>query len=667
MKIFSKLGLLLSILPIGVRLQAQTSIINQFSSDSLWAQYKTDPERHPNIPNCSFAGYKGSSLCPGLIPNPTLPIINVKDIPYLALGNGTGNDGPAIQAALDSAGRRGGGIVFIPNGTYRIDTMLKIRYSKVILRGESRDGAVLDFPRSLQRIYGNLSKGTNYYWWWAGGLVWIGPEDTFLPNGKVYMPDSTIQGWEVWRSSSTPSNVTTPATRGDKLLNVSTTTGLLAGQKILLVWDNPADKSFLKHLYGHSPTASNLDVSTGPTGNCAGVLPPSSNTFTWPVEIAEINGNSITLSQPLRVDIRPEWNVRIETPGQILEEVGIENLRIKCHAQLSHNHLEKPGSTKGGWNGFYFNRAWNCWLQNVAVGSAENAFILSSTKHVSLLKTLVDGAEQNHHSFACRVSSHDNLMEEFVVNGPGRVRHGINTEGFSSGNVWSKGMQKAGTFDTHRLIPFDFIRTECTVANDAGSGPGGGNSAGPFVGGRTVIWNVDISIDPLYSFILAGSNGGKFINQPKQFVMGVLAGVRGTATNTTEGWALPNGDKGTLVVDSGQIPSIVNLYQAQKQLRCGTTTEIQPRYYDIGDAFRVWPNPFHKKLYVSFFSAKSELVEIQILNVMGQQVSIQSSLSNAGKYTEFEFGSLNLTPGLYFLSIKALDKIRTKIICLNRM
>jgi len=122
-----------------------------------------------------------------------------------------------------------------------------------------------------------------------------------------------------------------------------------------------------------------------------------------------------------------------------------------------------------------------------------------------------------------------------------------------------------------------------------------------------------------------------------------------------------------LVVDSGQVPSIVNLYQAQKQLRCETTTRIQPRYYDIGDAFRVWPNPFHKKLYVSFFSAKSELVEVQILNVMGQQVSIQSLLSNAGKLTEFEFGSLNLTPGLYFLSIKALDKIRTKIICLDRM
>lgn len=48
---------------------------------------------------------------------PAQSVFNVRD--YGALGDDTGNDGPAIQQAIDAAAP-GGGIVFFPSGTYRM-------------------------------------------------------------------------------------------------------------------------------------------------------------------------------------------------------------------------------------------------------------------------------------------------------------------------------------------------------------------------------------------------------------------------------------------------------------------------------------------------------------------------------------------------------------------
>lgn len=47
-------------------------------------------------------------------------VINVKDAPYSAAGNGTADDTEALQDALDAAYAAGGGIVYMPKGTYGV-------------------------------------------------------------------------------------------------------------------------------------------------------------------------------------------------------------------------------------------------------------------------------------------------------------------------------------------------------------------------------------------------------------------------------------------------------------------------------------------------------------------------------------------------------------------
>lgn len=64
--------------------------------------------------------------------DPTLGSINVRLPPYNATGDGITDDTQAIQQALDDAGSRGGGIVFVPEGNYLIASQLMVPDATVL-------------------------------------------------------------------------------------------------------------------------------------------------------------------------------------------------------------------------------------------------------------------------------------------------------------------------------------------------------------------------------------------------------------------------------------------------------------------------------------------------------------------------------------------------------
>jgi Pectate lyase superfamily protein len=72
----------------------------------------------------------GSAIADGTIGqsklNFQLGYINARNPPFNATGNGTSDDTSAIQSALNSAATNGGGIVFLPQGNYRINSSLAV-------------------------------------------------------------------------------------------------------------------------------------------------------------------------------------------------------------------------------------------------------------------------------------------------------------------------------------------------------------------------------------------------------------------------------------------------------------------------------------------------------------------------------------------------------------
>jgi hypothetical protein len=64
-----------------------------------------------------------------------------------AVGDGSADATGAFQGALDAAGAAGGGVVFVPEGLYRVDDRLVVRSSGVALRGEGPTRSRIYFTR----------------------------------------------------------------------------------------------------------------------------------------------------------------------------------------------------------------------------------------------------------------------------------------------------------------------------------------------------------------------------------------------------------------------------------------------------------------------------------------------------------------------------------------
>jgi len=85
----------------------------------------------------SYAGYRRGEEP---IPNRKTPVIRVP--------RGEGDRTAAIQSKLDAAAKRGGGVVLLPEGLLRVDGMLTIRGSGIVLRGAGAEKTRLRFTKS---------------------------------------------------------------------------------------------------------------------------------------------------------------------------------------------------------------------------------------------------------------------------------------------------------------------------------------------------------------------------------------------------------------------------------------------------------------------------------------------------------------------------------------
>jgi hypothetical protein len=528
-------------------IHSQFETLDRSGEHPLWTAYKLNPDANTNLPNCSYAGYHYGEVP---LPSPQTNIINVKDPPFNAIGDGVADDTTALRTALGAVGTNGA-VIYFPDGTYNYSGVLFVHSNHTVLRGQSRTNTIIRFTKSLQSGYAHNTSGTSSEWSWTGGMI------MFCPKSKnTYLAGTNDIGasWnDSWTVGSQITTITGTHLRGSRTITVSSGSGLSAGQWVLIRVDNAADLSLLKHYCGDEAWAENYDWSTT---NSASVLPASRSAIHWPVQIASLSNTTITLRQPLRTDVRAAWNPRIRAMGDFIQECGIENLTIQLardyeYIYATHHHTEP------GWNGPWLNNAVNCFVRGVTVVDPDNGFLLSAVKNVTMTDVRLDYSAPNrqahHHGTVTRASTHDCLWENFqIATSP---RHGIEVESFSAGNVWSRGTMDYGTFDSHKALPYECIRTEITVNN---SGTAGGSSdAGPRMGARFVHWNVHVT-----------TNRNHMIGEADIMPLGAVIGVRGCAINDTVhpiyGDSLCRVDLSGL---TGAEPNPANLYEAQRDLR----------------------------------------------------------------------------------------------------
>jgi hypothetical protein len=510
-------------------------------ADALFAAWTKDPANHPNIPDVSWAGYQYGEQP---LPEPAV-VTSVADHGAKA-GDGQ-DDSAAFAAAIAAAAAKGGGAVSVPAGTWELDGMIRLTADGVVLRGEGQGKTVLEFRRPLQDVLGRLPHERLTQWSWGGGLVWMSPANAFDAGGQL-AGGKGVEQWERWRQGQRLGSVAAPAPQGASRIQVdaAAAAALKPGMTVLLGWSNPGDLSLLHAMAGHPAMKDyNWGKATGLT---------SQKEWIWPAEIAAVQGTTVDLRQPLRMPVESRWPVSISLADGLLREAGVERLsiRTKRGGDASHN-------TYPGWNGIYINRAMHCFVREVAIENTDNGLIHAAAKNTTVSGLAVSGGS-HHHATALRVGSHDNLLERFTITS--QPMHGINTENLATGNVWRKGVMRAGTFDSHRAMSFDLVRTDIEINNQGR--PGGAGSAGPFLGRRCVHWNIRITGGP-----------ADFVNQPEQHSMGALVGVQGPSKAGVD-FAMPAGDKGTIIADAGRTPAKPDLYEAQLQWRLAQRAPAKP-------------------------------------------------------------------------------------------
>lgn len=107
--------------------------------------------------------------------------VNVRGAPYSARGDGKADDTQAIQAALDAVGSKGGGVVYVPTGTYLVKTHLSVPAETALV---------------------GVGRAPELYTDKASGSTLLAVEGAGHEDGAAFItlqgPDSTLQGVKVF-------------------------------------------------------------------------------------------------------------------------------------------------------------------------------------------------------------------------------------------------------------------------------------------------------------------------------------------------------------------------------------------------------------------------------------------------------------------------------------
>jgi MYXO-CTERM domain-containing protein len=405
-------------------------------TSQLWGEQGELYEPGGRLPDFSWAGYAAGEA--ELPQDPvTASVLDFGAVPDDGL-----DDHAAFQAALDA-----GGVIEVPAGTWRIEDVLEIRTSDTVLRGEGSQ-SVLQLPHSLTELRGEAAQ-----WAWNGGLIWV--------QGPGLGGSLTETG---------------EALRGEVRLPVADTSGLSPGQLVVLKLVDEGD-SLGTHLHDEQDEPGDCDYQV-PLG------------LSWPVRVEAVGQGEVTLAQPLRTDVRADWQPTLYALDA-LSEVGVEHLALEFPEVEYAGHLDEPG-----YNGVFFEAGVaDSWVRDVSFHNADSGLLVDAlTKHITGTGLVFTG-RQGHHGLNV-AHSHDGLYTGLVFDA--YFVHHMTVDHRASGNVFSRvsGQGQPIHMDHHRDSPFENLWT--AIVGEVDLIHGGSWCAGPPSGARSTFWGLEGELIPPY-------------------------------------------------------------------------------------------------------------------------------------------------------------------------
>lgn len=489
----------------------------------------------------SFAGYRFGETPPEAVEGEW---VNVTEAPYLADSSGEQDSTTAIQQALDEVGKAGGGVVYLPAGTYRIapigedSVALRLRYSGVVLRGAGAGETFLysDDFQMRKKVLISVEPGEATSW---------------NADGKDY------PGILLVSDEPTPT----------QQISLAEVEGLAVGDAVVI--RNDLTQHYIDRV--------------GMTGKWEPAQ-SRNRTLTYYRRITRIDPehNVVTVDIPVRGYLYQADNARVvPVTGEMIREVGVEDFSIGMAYHPGEGDGLRDFLQEGtlayevhGSAVIRFKMAENGWVRRVNTYAPEgnppqvhilsNALQLERSRGISVLHCDLRFPQyrgEGGNGYLYTMQGQDNLVEECYAEA-GRHNFSFGTMS-ASGNVIVDCYSKDGWLgsDFHMFLSlanlFDSVTCEGDFLEARALRPWGGKVMHGVTTTESVFWN---------TCGLRYSEKQPYLIFSHQFGDGYIIGTRGPAYEVkTSDFAEGIGKGETLVPRS--------LYEDQRMRRVGTVVE----------------------------------------------------------------------------------------------
>jgi hypothetical protein len=360
----------------------------------------------PYIPDYSYAGYKNGEV---QLPEPTGTVFNVLD--YGAKPDDALDDTQAVFKALAAANNHQGPVILkFPAGRFILSDIIYIERSDFALKGEGKDTTLyypfplstlptpaafkeldeylIKFDKRQREKQNNVDMPFSLYAW-SGGFIW-----TQSPNarGKAYL--------EEYDDFPEPLTVVTKGAKDSLSITVEDSTEIAIGDVVKIEWYNKEGEfgSILDAMYGDRMRFAKLGSHHWNY--------PDRALVTQMVRITAKQGNELTLSSPLVMEARAQWQPSV-VPWEHLQNVFISDLNIDFP-----NGIAMPHHVEAGFNAIYLMSLFDSYVNNVTINNADAGIISDDIANVTISDVTTKGEHDAH--YTVHMGSVFNVLNEHI-------------------------------------------------------------------------------------------------------------------------------------------------------------------------------------------------------------------------------------------------------------
>jgi hypothetical protein len=346
----------------------------------------------PYIPDYSYAGYKNGEAA---LPTPAGKVFSV--VEYGAVANDALDDTQAVLKALDAANDHKGPVILkFPAGRFILSDIIYIQRSDFALQGEGSqttlyypfplrtlptpaafkelDEYLIKFDKRQREKQNNVDMPFSLYAW-SGGFIW-----TQTPNarGKAYL--------EEYDDFPEPLTTVTYGAKDTLTISVANASAVNVGDVVKIEWYNREGEfgSILSEMYGDR---TRFDKLGSHHWNY-----PQRALITQMVRITAKEGNQLSLSAPLVMEARAEWEPAI-VPWKHLQNVSISDLNIDFP-----NGIRMPHHVEDGFNAIYLMSLFDSYVNNVTINNADAGIITDDIANVTISDVTTKGEHYAHYT-----------------------------------------------------------------------------------------------------------------------------------------------------------------------------------------------------------------------------------------------------------------------------